>query len=229
MRRCTSAASNSAWLAVLIVWLCCFAHSGVSALWREASGLRLRPGKHDPCGRSFQLLSLRGGGAAVPGVSWSQRQDSLMLKVEIPAGASLESLNLAGDGGVLEWNDDQATLSLTFHDKLDLNTMTKRDHGGHVTIDAKKVEPSWWPKLTSGPKPGNVKVDWASWIDEDEGAKRESGIWNAIHVLACPVCCLIRPHLPVRSSRGNGEIFEQAHGNGGRRLRLRLNGCWRRR
>ena len=108
-------------------------HPAASVLSRGASGLRLRAGKHDACG-SLQALSLRGGGVAVPGVSWSQRADSLMLKVEIPAGSSLENLNLAGDGDVLEWKDEKAELNLALHDKLDHNTLTKSNHGGWLRL-----------------------------------------------------------------------------------------------
>ena len=147
----------------------CDAHPATSLLAR-GSFPRLREGRSDRDALPFRAIqTLRGGsGAPVPGVSWSQRQDSLMLKVDIPAGASLDNLNLAGDGGALEWNDDHAHLKVDFFAKLDHSTVTKSDHGGHVTFNAKKVEPAWWPKLTSGPKPGNVKVDWASWVDEDE-------------------------------------------------------------
>ena len=38
-----------------------------------------------------------------------------------------------------------------------------------VTVTAKKAVEGWWDKVTSGPKQHNVKIDWASWKDEDEG------------------------------------------------------------
>ena len=132
-------------------------------------GLRLREGSKAQYVTLPATLSLRGGGE-VPGVSWSQRQDSLMLRVEIPAGASHEGLHVAGDGDLVEWTDDKVSLSLGLYAGLDPGSLVKTDGGRQVTLSAKKVTPEWWPKLTKGPKPGNVKVDWASWKDEDEGA-----------------------------------------------------------
>jgi hypothetical protein len=32
-----------------------------------------------------------------------------------------------------------------------------------------KKTPKWWTRLTTAAKPANVKVDWNSWKDEDEG------------------------------------------------------------
>ena len=62
------------------------AHPVNSAIWFASAGLRLR-GRMDAslAHTSFQTLNLRGGGE-VPGVHWSQRQDTVMIKVEIPAG-----------------------------------------------------------------------------------------------------------------------------------------------
>jgi len=45
-----------------------------------------------------------------------------------------------------------------------------RRSGRVVTVTANKAAEEWWDKLTDGPRPHNVKVDWASWKDEDEGA-----------------------------------------------------------
>lgn len=91
-----------------------------------------------------------------------------MIKVDIPAGASLDHLAVGGDGDVIVWPDDKVSLSLGLYDKLDQSSVVKVDSGRQVTLNAKKATPEWWPKLTKGPKPGNVKVDWASWKDEDE-------------------------------------------------------------
>lgn len=44
-----------------------------------------------------------------------------------------------------------------------------------MTIQAKKKEGKWWDKLTSGPKPINVKVDWNTWKDEDEADEAGPG------------------------------------------------------
>ena len=92
-----------------------------------------------------------------------------MIKVEVPAGASLDHLTVSGDGDVLEWADEKVTLNLGLYGKLDQSSVVKVDAGRQVTLNAKKATPEWWPKLTQGPKPTNVKVDWASWKDEDEG------------------------------------------------------------
>mmetsp|Transcript_95782 Transcript_95782/g.154495 ORF Transcript_95782/g.154495 Transcript_95782/m.154495 type:complete len:159 (-) Transcript_95782:1061-1537(-) len=150
-------------LAVLLLPCLCFsAHPTNSALLLASRGMRLR-----------ESLSLRGGGE-VPGVQWSQRQDSLMIKVEVPAGASLDHLTVSGDGDVLEWADEKVTLNLGLYGKLDQSSVVKVDAGRQVTLNAKKATPEWWPKLTQGPKPTNVKVDWASWKDEDEDAEGAS-------------------------------------------------------
>lgn len=85
-----------------------------------------------------------------------------------PAGASLDALRLAGDDDVIEWADDAVSLSLDLYAKLDKGSLARTDGGRQVTLNVKKADPAWWPKLTKGPKPGNVKVDWASWKDEDE-------------------------------------------------------------
>lgn len=50
-----------------------------------------------------------------------------------------------------------------------------RRSGRVVTVTANKAAEEWWDKLTDGPKPHNVKVDWASWKDEDEGV-RSAGV-----------------------------------------------------
>ena len=142
---------------LLLPCLCFSAHPTNSALLLASRGMRLR-----------ESLSLRGGGE-VPGVQWSQRQDSLMIKVEVPAGASLDHLTVSGDGDVLEWADEKVTLNLGLYGKLDQSSVVKVDAGRQVTLNAKKATPEWWPKLTKGPKPTNVKVDWASWKDQDEG------------------------------------------------------------
>lgn len=97
-----------------------------------------------------------------------------MIKVEVPAGASLDHLTIAGDGDIVEWADEKVTLNLGLYDKLDQSTVVKVDAGRQVTLNAKKATPEWWPKLTKGPKPCNVKVDWASWKDEDEDAEEET-------------------------------------------------------
>jgi hypothetical protein len=156
--------------ALLVPWAA--AHPAHSAIRLASSGLRLRDG----AAAHGATLSLRGGGA-VPGVEWSQRQGSLMVKVEIPAGASFDDLHLAGDDDVIEWADDKVSLSLGLYGKLDKDSLAKKHCGRHVTLNAKKLDQAWWPKLTKGPKPGNVKVDWASWKDEDEG------------VLSARACC----------------------------------------
>ena len=41
--------------------------------------------------------------------------------------------------------------------------------GRQIKINVEKAQKAWWPRLTSGPKPANVKIDWATWKDEDEG------------------------------------------------------------
>ena len=148
--------------ALLVPWAA--AHPAHSAIRLASSGLRLRDG----AAALGATLSLRGGGA-VPGVEWSQRQGSLMVKVEIPAGASFDDLHLAGDDDVIEWADDKVSLSLGLYGKLDKDSLAKKHCGRHVTLNANKVDQVGWPTLTKGPKPGNVKVDWASWKDEDEG------------------------------------------------------------
>ena len=135
-----------------------------------------------------------------------------MIKVDIPAGASLDHLAVGGDGDVIVWPDDKVSLSLGLYDKLDQSSVVKVDSGRQVTLNAKKATPEWWPKLTKGPKPGNVKVDWASWKDEDEGtlfsfAKRSlpapSGagpvpfsplphaLWSLFLCVPLPICALL--------------------------------------
>jgi len=158
-------------LAVGAVLPACLAaiHPANSAIRLAAEGLRLR-------GCAFaqqhalvlETLMLRGGGEVVPAVAWSQRQDSLLLTVDIPAGASLDGLAVGSDGNLLEWADDKVALNLELYGSLDQGSVVKTDAGRQVTLSAKKTAPEWWPKLTKGPKPGNVKIDWASWKDEDE-------------------------------------------------------------
>ena len=156
------------------------AHASFAPQVREGAGMqatkawepfsRLSHARHVRQGSHACVLTtlmLRGGGQ-VPAVAWSQRQDSLMLKVDIPAGASHEHLTVAGDGNVVEWADDKVSLRLELYASLDKDTIAKIDGGRQITLNAKKATAEWWPKLTAGPKPGNVKVDWASWKDEDE-------------------------------------------------------------
>jgi len=193
MARMTSIARTSRCLCaalLLVPWAA--AHPANAALRLAASGLRLRDGAAAHGGAALSL-GLRGGGA-VPGVTWSQRQDSLMVKVEIPAGASLDALRLAGDDDVIEWADDAVSLSLDLYAKLDKGSLARTDGGRQVTLNVKKADPAWWPKLTKGPKPGNVKVDWASWKDEDEGAFLGPGPARACRWLA-PAHVRIRLHV----------------------------------
>ena len=174
-------------LAVGAVLPACLAaiHPANSAIRLAAEGLRLR-------GCAFaqqhalvlETLMLRGGGEVVPAVAWSQRQDSLLLKVDIPAGASLDGLAVGSDGNLLEWEDDKVALNLELYGSLDQGSVVKTDAGRQVTLSAKKTAPEWWPKLTKGPKPGNVKIDWASWKDEDEG-ELSTSVRPQTHIVSC--------------------------------------------
>eukprot|EP00287_Rhodomonas_sp_CCMP768_P012771 CAMPEP_0196724486 /NCGR_PEP_ID=MMETSP1091-20130531/6312_1 /TAXON_ID=302021 /ORGANISM="Rhodomonas sp., Strain CCMP768" /LENGTH=131 /DNA_ID=CAMNT_0042066607 /DNA_START=189 /DNA_END=581 /DNA_ORIENTATION=+ len=112
-------------------------------------------------------MTLRGGGMVVPGISWSQREETLLLKIEIPSGASADGLTVNEKS--VEWKEGDVNLDLELFAAVDTASATKKSDGGRVcTLELKKADGEWWPKLSSGKTPKNVKVDWATWKDEDE-------------------------------------------------------------
>jgi len=114
-------------------------------------------------------MRLRGGGApVVPGVAWSQREPTLLLKVDMPAGVSSPDALTVNEQSLL-WKEGDVCLDMELFDKVDTDSVVKKSDGGRIcTIEAKKAKKDWWPKLTSGKTPKNVRVDWGTWQDEDE-------------------------------------------------------------
>ncbi|EKX38752.1 HSP90 co-chaperone p23 [Guillardia theta CCMP2712] len=129
-------------------------------------------------GHSLEGLRLRGGAEGhVPGVAWSQRQNTLLFKVDVPHDAASVVDDLKLSGNKLTWQGELVNLNLELYGSVDENSINKKFDGGRiVTVVATKSTKEWWPRLTSGPKPANVKVDWATWQDdaEDETAKYDS-------------------------------------------------------
>jgi hypothetical protein len=144
---------------------------------------------------ALRTLVLRGGDGqpghkVVPGVAWSQQAESVLLKVDMPPGIhSTEGLKISdthitwkeGDvdldvGFFAEVKGDSASIFCDgyvcfpllshYHTLSDFGFFTS---GRQIKIILSKKEKSWWPRLTSGPRPANVKVDWATWKDENEG------------------------------------------------------------
>jgi len=60
-------------------------------------------------------------------------------------------------------------LDLELCGKVEGDKAVKAFDGGRICqVKIDKATAEWWPKLTSGPKPTNVKIDWDTWKDEDE-------------------------------------------------------------
>ncbi|KAJ1484020.1 HSP20-like chaperone [Baffinella frigidus] len=139
----------------------------LGAVPQQATLLRAAPAllERVPC-----VLELRGGdGVHLPIVAWSQRQETLTLKIDVPVGVTCSADNVKVEEQAVRWHEEKVGLDLELWGKLDVSSAIVRSDGGRVvTVTAKKATEGWWDKVSSGPKSHNVKIDWASWKDEDE-------------------------------------------------------------
>ena len=66
------------------------------------------------------VLELRGGGGVhLPTVAWSQRQNTLMLKIEVPAGGKCSADNIKVGEQSVAWHEAEIGLDLSLFQKLD--------------------------------------------------------------------------------------------------------------
>jgi hypothetical protein len=72
-------------------------------------------------------MTLRGGGAVVPGIAWSQREKTLLLKVDIPPGVPIENLKVTEK--TVEWKEGDVSLDLELYEKIDVDSVVKKSDG----------------------------------------------------------------------------------------------------
>ena len=59
------------------------------------------------------------GGVHLPTVAWSQRQNTLMLKIEVPAGVKCSADNIKVGEQSVAWHEAEIGLDLSLFQKLD--------------------------------------------------------------------------------------------------------------
>ena len=115
--------------------------------------------------------------AIPPGVlvTWAQRNDQVMVGVELPGCTSAEC-DFA-DGGVVQLtaragvDGAETRLTLALRGAIVAADCTSRVAGRGVQLVLPKLKLGEWDRLLAGEKLANVRIDWGQWMDAAEEAE----------------------------------------------------------
>uniref|UniRef100_A0A7S0J1N2 CS domain-containing protein n=2 Tax=Calcidiscus leptoporus TaxID=127549 RepID=A0A7S0J1N2_9EUKA len=113
------------------------------------------------------------GGTIIPTgvrVQWSERQDRISLQIEVTEPEE-PSVSISDDGVVLISlisDEQQLTVRLQLLREVDASKTRWSASGRGLGFDIYKLGVGRWGRLVKGVAPANVKVDWASYVDEEE-------------------------------------------------------------
>ena len=115
--------------------------------------------------------------AIPPGVlvTWAQRNDQVMVGVELPGCTSAEC-DFA-DGGVVQLSaragvdGAETRLTLALRGAIVAADCTSRVAGRGVQLVLPKLKLGEWDRLLAGEKLANVRIDWGQWMDAAEEAE----------------------------------------------------------
>lgn len=99
----------------------------LGAVPQQATLLRAAPAllERVPC-----VLELRGGdGVHLPIVAWSQRQETLTLKIDVPVGVTCSADNVKVEEQAVRWHEEKVGLDLELWGKLDVSSAIVRSDG----------------------------------------------------------------------------------------------------
>ena len=101
----------------------------LGAVPQRAAPLRDAPARlvRVPC----SVLELRGGEGTVhlPVVAWSQRQQTVQLKIDVPVGVACSADNVKVEEQAVRWHEAEVGLDLELFGKLDTESAVVRSDG----------------------------------------------------------------------------------------------------
>ncbi|XP_071493666.1 uncharacterized protein [Diadema antillarum] len=109
----------------------------------------------------------------IPTVLWAQREDCLLLTIEVPKAVEEditfepEKVHLKCKGGL---ENEPYELEFEFHKDISPKTSKYKIQGRHIDMLVKKKESGpYWPRLTKESKKQHwLRTDFSRWKDEDE-------------------------------------------------------------
>ena len=149
--------------------------------------------------------------AIPPGVlvTWAQRNDQVMVGVELPGCTSAEC-DFA-DGGVVQLraragvDGAETRLTLALRGAIVAADCTSRVAGRGVQLVLPKLKLGEWDRLLAGEKLANVRIDWGQWMDAAEEA--EVRTQSACRAAPPPRAILHHRRRPELSARARRRRF----------------------
>ena len=145
--------------------------------------------------------------AIPPGVlvTWAQRNDQVMVGVELPGCTSAEC-DFA-DGGVVQLSaragvdGAETRLTLALRGAIVAADCTSRVAGRGVQLVLPKLKLGEWDRLLAGEKLANVRIDWGQWMDAAEEAEVRAQSACRTFATACAILHHGRSELSARAPR----------------------------
>ena len=145
--------------------------------------------------------------AIPPGVlvTWAQRNDQVMVGVELPGCTSAEC-DFA-DGGVVQLraragvDGAETRLTLALRGAIVAADCTSRVAGRGVQLVLPKLKLGEWDRLLAGEKLANVRIDWGQWMDAAEEAEVRAQSACRTVATACAILHHGRSELSARAPR----------------------------